>query len=45
LLTIIPLTLVFAWRLLDEEMFLAKNMPDYVGYRNKVRYRLAPLVW
>ena len=45
LLTIVPLTLLFAWRLLDEEMFLAQNMPEYVAYRNKVRYRLAPFIW
>ena len=42
---IIPVSLLIAWRLLDEEMFLAKNMPDYVAYRKKVRYRLVPFVW
>jgi hypothetical protein len=25
--------------------FLAGNLPGYVGYQNKVRYRLIPLVW
>jgi len=45
LLTIIPLTLVIAWRLLDEEVFLEQSMPKYVAYRNKVRYRLVPFVW
>ncbi len=45
LLLIIPVSLLIAWRLLDEEMFLAKNMPDYVAYRKKVRYRLVPFVW
>jgi len=33
------------WRLLDEEKFLAKNLPGYSEYRNKVRYRLIPFVW
>ncbi|HTZ39687.1 MAG TPA: isoprenylcysteine carboxylmethyltransferase family protein [Syntrophales bacterium] len=33
------------WRLLDEEKFLAKNLPGYREYRNKVRYRLIPFVW
>jgi protein-S-isoprenylcysteine O-methyltransferase Ste14 len=33
------------WRLLDEERFLAKNLPGYVEYKNKVKYRLVPLVW
>jgi protein-S-isoprenylcysteine O-methyltransferase Ste14 len=45
LLLIIPVTLLMGWRLLDEEMFLAKDMPDYVAYQNKVRYRLVPFVW
>jgi protein-S-isoprenylcysteine O-methyltransferase Ste14 len=33
------------WRLLDEEKFLARNLPGYVEYQEKVRYRLAPRVW
>jgi protein-S-isoprenylcysteine O-methyltransferase Ste14 len=33
------------WRLLNEEKFLAKNLPGYVEYRNRVRYRLIPYVW
>jgi protein-S-isoprenylcysteine O-methyltransferase Ste14 len=45
LLMIIPTTLTIVWRLLDEEIFLTRNMPDYAAYRNKVRYRLAPFVW
>jgi protein-S-isoprenylcysteine O-methyltransferase Ste14 len=36
---------VLIWRLLDEEKFLARNLPDYVEYQNKTRYRLIPLVW
>ena len=43
--TIIPITLAIVWRLLDEEAFLAKNLPGYSEYRNKVRYRLLPFVW
>jgi len=31
--------------LFDEEKFLAGNLPGYVEYQNKVRYRLIPLVW
>src|SRR5262245_4665433 len=30
------------WRLLDEERFLAKNLPGYVDYRRTVRWRLIP---
>jgi protein-S-isoprenylcysteine O-methyltransferase Ste14 len=33
------------WRLLDEEKFLAKNLPGYDAYRQKVRYRLIPFMW
>lgn len=33
------------WRLLDEEKFLARNLPGYVEYQDRVRYRLLPLVW
>ena len=33
------------WRLLDEERFLARNLPGYVEYQRKVRYRLLPLIW
>ena len=33
------------WRLLDEERFLATNLPGYVGYQAKVRHRLIPAVW
>jgi protein-S-isoprenylcysteine O-methyltransferase Ste14 len=33
------------WRLLDEERFLARNLPGYAVYQNGVRYRLIPRVW
>jgi protein-S-isoprenylcysteine O-methyltransferase Ste14 len=33
------------WRLLDEEKFLAKNLPGYREYQNTLRYRLAPFIW
>jgi|SRR5271155_901363 len=45
LLTIIPITLVIVWRLLDEEQFLAKKLSGYSEYRNKVRYHLVPFIW
>jgi protein-S-isoprenylcysteine O-methyltransferase Ste14 len=45
LFTIIPITLVIIWRLLDEEKFLAKNLSGYSEYQNKVRYRLLPFIW
>jgi protein-S-isoprenylcysteine O-methyltransferase Ste14 len=45
LLTVIPIMFVIVWRLLDEEKFLAKNLPGYSAYRDKVRYRLLPFIW
>jgi len=45
LLTFIPVTIVIAWRLLDEERFLANNLSGYAEYRSKVKSRLIPFVW
>ena len=45
LLMFIPFTLGIVWRLLDEEMFLSKNLPGYKEYCQKVRYRLIPFLW
>ncbi len=45
LLTVLPMFIVIILRLLDEEKFLAKNLPGYKEYCQKVRYRLAPFVW
>jgi len=44
----VPLALmipVLIWRLLDEERFLAKNLPGYADYQSRVRHRLIPFVW
>jgi protein-S-isoprenylcysteine O-methyltransferase Ste14 len=38
-------TPVLAWRLLDEERFLRKNLTGYTAYTEKVHYRLVPCVW
>ena len=45
LLLLIPMTLVLVLRLLDEEKFLARNLPGYTEYCQRVRYRLVPYVW
>jgi protein-S-isoprenylcysteine O-methyltransferase Ste14 len=45
LLAVIPLMLGIVWRLIQEEQFLLTNLPGYVDYRGRVRYRLVPLVW
>jgi len=45
LLVVIPMIPVLAWRLLDEERFLRRNLPGYTDYCQRVRYRLIPGVW
>jgi protein-S-isoprenylcysteine O-methyltransferase Ste14 len=45
LLVLVATMLALVWRLLDEEKFLARNLPGYVEYQEKVRYRLIPHVW
>src|ERR1700674_3688329 len=45
LLTIIPMTLVIVWRLLEEEKFLAKNLSGYPEYQRKGKYRLLRFAW
>jgi protein-S-isoprenylcysteine O-methyltransferase Ste14 len=34
-----------AWRLIEEEAYLVRNLPGYEDYRRKVRWRLAPFIW
>lgn len=36
---------VLIWRLLEEEKFLAKNLPGYTDYQKRVRYRFIPYIW
>ncbi len=33
------------WRILDEEKLLRKDLPGYIEYTRKVRYRLVPYLW
>ena len=33
------------WRTLDGERLLKKDLPGYVEYTHKVRYRLIPYIW
>lgn len=42
LIFILPM---LVWRILDEEMLLKRDLPGYVEYTRKVRYRLVPHVW
>jgi len=40
-----PMTAVLVLRLLDEEKYLNRNLPGYVEYQVKVKYRLVPFIW
>jgi protein-S-isoprenylcysteine O-methyltransferase Ste14 len=41
-LVVVPL---LAWRLLDEERVLKRDLPGYAAYCQRVRWRLVPGVW
>ena len=45
LFIVVLFTPVMVWRILDEEKLLAKDLPGYAEYRNRVKYRLVPSVW
>ncbi len=45
MLIIVAIIPALLWRLLDEEKFLASNLPGYPAYQRSVRYRLIPWVW
>ena len=45
-LAILVLTIpVLAWRILDEEKMLKKELAGYTEYTHKVHYRLVPYLW
>jgi protein-S-isoprenylcysteine O-methyltransferase Ste14 len=45
LLVFVSMMPALIWRLIDEEKFLARNLPGYTEYQQRVRRRLIPLVW
>jgi protein-S-isoprenylcysteine O-methyltransferase Ste14 len=45
LLVILAVIPVLIWRLVEEEKFLARNLPGYGDYQRKLPYRLVPGVW
>jgi protein-S-isoprenylcysteine O-methyltransferase Ste14 len=36
---------ILLWRLLDEERVLRRDLPGYIEYAKRVRYRLFPYLW
>ncbi len=36
---------LWGWRTLDEEKLLKRDLPGYIEYTRKVRYRLVPYLW
>jgi protein-S-isoprenylcysteine O-methyltransferase Ste14 len=45
LVPIVAMLPLLIWRLLDEERFLAAQLPGYADYETRVRHRLVPFVW
>jgi protein-S-isoprenylcysteine O-methyltransferase Ste14 len=45
LLVFAPLPLLLIWRIQNEERMLARELPGYIEYRKKTRYRLIPYFW
>ena len=45
LLALVVMTPFLIWRLLDEERFLANNLPGYREYQKQVQHRLVPYIW
>jgi protein-S-isoprenylcysteine O-methyltransferase Ste14 len=44
-LVVVAIIPALVWRLVNEEGFLTRNLPGYRAYRDRVRYRLVPLIW
>jgi protein-S-isoprenylcysteine O-methyltransferase Ste14 len=47
-LGLVPLAAIIPfliWRLVDEERFLARNLPGYIAYQKRIRCRIVPYVW
>ena len=45
LVPVVAIMLFLIWRLIDEERFLATNLPGYTEYQKRVRHRIVPLLW
>jgi protein-S-isoprenylcysteine O-methyltransferase Ste14 len=45
LVAVVVMMPALIWRLLDEENFLASNLPGYTEYQQKVVHRLVPFIW
>jgi protein-S-isoprenylcysteine O-methyltransferase Ste14 len=45
LLFFVLVSLGLVWRILGEEKLLKKDLPGYIEYTKRVRYRLVPYVW
>lgn len=45
LLALVAMIPALLWRILDEEKFLAAELPGYAAYKEKVRHRLIPHLW
>jgi protein-S-isoprenylcysteine O-methyltransferase Ste14 len=45
LLLFLPIPAFLVFRIKNEEELLARELPGYIEYSRKTRYRLIPLIW
>jgi protein-S-isoprenylcysteine O-methyltransferase Ste14 len=45
LIAMLPVAFLIVRRIKDEERLLSNDLPGYEAYRQKVKYRLIPMVW
>jgi protein-S-isoprenylcysteine O-methyltransferase Ste14 len=45
LLFAIPMAAAIIWRLIEEEKYLSQNLPGYIAYSQRTRFRLIPWVY
>lgn len=45
LLVLIPAAIGIVYRIRDEEQMLGQQLPGYIEYESRVRYRMLPYVW
>jgi protein-S-isoprenylcysteine O-methyltransferase Ste14 len=45
LIAVVPLPIIVVLRIFNEEKLLAQQLPGYIEYMQKVRFRLIPFIW
>ena len=45
MIVFIFLPVIIIFRIYNEEKYLCENLPGYIGYRQKTRFRIIPYIW